>query len=189
MQLVELVALGLALGTDAFSVSLAVGMNRFDWRLILKLSLIVALFHVLMPLIGINLAQLLDYFFGHYYFETTIEQITKAIGAGLLMILGLIMIIDSSEETGYNNYGFELSIGAMIILAISVSIDALSVGFSLGMLNVKMIFSCMILGLIAGMMVVSGLFVGSKFGVFLAGKAKTIGGLILIGLGIQLLFT
>lgn len=189
MGLIELICLGVALGTDAFSVSIAIGMTRIQWRMIIKLSLTIALFHILMPLLGINLAQLLDYFFGQYYFEATIQQITSLIGAGLLMILGLIMIKESSGEQEYSTYGFDLSFWGIIILAVSVSIDALSVGFSLGMLDANMLFSCLLLGLIAGIMVLIGLILGDKIGLVLANKAQIIGGLVLILLGLHFLLS
>lgn len=187
MQLMELMCLGVALGTDAFSVSVAVGMSRIRWQMILKLSIVIAVFHILMPLLGINLAQLLDYFFGQYYFKETIKDITSVIGAGLLMILGAIMIIESRNNEKYNDYDFDLSMWGMIILAVSVSIDALSVGFGLGMLNVKMLCSCLILGLIAGVMVLVGLLLGDKIALFLANKAQIIGGIVLILLGVHFL--
>lgn len=189
MQLMEVMCLGIALGTDAFSVAVAVGMKRIEWQMILKLSIVIAVFHILMPLLGINLAQLLDYFFEHYYFKQTIKDITSVIGAGLLMILGVIMIIESREQGEYNNYNFNLSIWGIIILAVSVSIDALSVGFGLGMLNVKMLCSCLVLGLIAGLMALVGLVLGDKIGLFLANKAQVIGGLVLILLGFHLLWS
>ncbi|MBM7557023.1 manganese efflux pump MntP [Halanaerobacter jeridensis] len=189
MQLIELICLGVALGTDAFSVSVAVGMNRINWSLILKLSLVIAVFHVIMPLLGINLAQLLDHFFGHYYFEETIKNITSVIGAGLLIILGTIMIVESRQEREYGDFAFDLSLWGIIILAVSVSIDALSVGFSLGMLNVKILCSCLVLGSIAGLMVLFGLLLGKKIGLVLATKAQIIGGIVLIFLGLHFLFS
>ncbi|MGM0501237.1 MAG: manganese efflux pump MntP family protein [Bacillota bacterium] len=187
MELIELFVLGVALGTDAFSVSVAVGLNRVNWGLIIKLSLTVALFHVLMPLLGINLARILDYFFGQYYFEETLEQITGVIGAGLLMILGMIMIVDSRREDKYDNLYFDWSNWTIIILSLSVSIDALSVGFSLGMMEVKVFLSCLVLGLLAGIMVVLGLLLGNKAGLILASQAQLVGGLALILLGVHFL--
>lgn len=189
MELLELVCLGVALGTDAFSVSVAIGINRIKWPIILKFSLVTALCHIFMPLLGINLARLLDCFFGQYYFEETIQYITSLIGAGLLMILGLIMIIESRGRQERRNYVFDLSWGGILILALSVSLDALSVGFSLGMLDVKILFSCLLLGSIAGIMVLIGLLLGNKIGLVLATKAQLIGGIVLILLGLQLLFS
>ena len=187
MQLIELFALGVALGTDAFSVSVAIGLNKVNWKLIIKLSLIVALFHILMPLLGINLARLLDYFFGQYYFEETLKQLTEVIGAGLLMILGMIMLADSTKDNKYDEFYFELSNWTIVILAISVSIDALSVGFSLGMLDVKIFISCLILGFVAGIMVIIGLILGKRVGLVLANRAQVVGGIVLILLGIHFL--
>jgi len=142
-----------------------------------------------MPLLGINLAQGLDYFFGQYYFEETIRHITNLIGAGLLMILGLIMIIESRDKSERTISDFNLSWLGIMILALSVSLDALSVGFSLGMLDVKILFSCLLLGLIAGIMVLLGLSLGNKIGLVLATKAQLAGGIVLILLGLQLFFS
>ena len=97
------------------------------------------------------------------------------------------MIIESRNNEKYNDYDFDLSMWGMIILAVSVSIDALSVGFGLGMLNVKMLCSCLILGLIAGVMVLVGLLLGDKIALFLANKAQIIGGIVLILLGVHFL--
>ncbi|GAB6099500.1 manganese efflux pump MntP family protein [Halanaerocella petrolearia] len=184
---IEVLILGLALGTDAFSVSVAIGTKRLNWLLVLKLSLIIGAFHVLMPLIGVELGHLLQHFFGHYYFEDTIDQITTVIGSGLLMILGMLMIYDqmtsSKKEFKFDLYGI-----SVLILAFSVSIDALSVGFSLGMLNAGLLLSCFALGIIAALMVASGLLIGTKLG-NLIDKAQILGGLALVLLGLHLILT
>ncbi|AGB42349.1 putative membrane protein [Halobacteroides halobius DSM 5150] len=187
MGVAEVLFLGIALGTDAFSVSVAIGTKQLDWLLILKLSLVIGAFHILMPLIGIQLGYFLQKFFSYYYFQETIDQLTTAIGAGLLLILGMIMIYDSMTEeqevSQFNLYGFSI-----IILAFSVSIDALSVGFSLGMLDTGLLVSCLILGVIAALMVVIGLLLGTKLG-NLVEKAEVLGGITLILLGIHFILT
>ena len=182
MGVLELLLLGIALGTDAFSVSVAVGTRRLKWTVIAKLTLLVGAFHVLMPLLGVKLGQLLYMIFGHYYFSTTIDKLSRGLGAGVLMILGMIMIHDNLTQVGDQDYSFELYGWSLLILAVSVSIDALSVGFSLSMLEAKLWSGCILLGLVAGSMVLGGLLIGSKVG-HLIDRAELLGGILLILLG------
>ena len=184
MGLLELLILGLALGTDAFSVSVAVGTKRLKWPVVAKLTLLVGSLHILMPLLGIKLGQLLHHLFGHYYFKSTIDKISEGIGAGVLMILGMVMIHDNLVNNEQPNDGFDLYGVSLFIVAVSVSIDALSVGFSLSMLQAKLVGSCLVLGLIAGAMVLAGLLVGQKM-TKLVDKAELLGGLALILLGLK----
>jgi len=184
----EVITLGVALGTDAFSVSVAIGTKRLRLLLLLKLSLVIGIFHIIMPLLGVELGLFLHDFFGNYYFENTIDKITTTIGSGVLMILGMIMIYenlkDGGEDSSFDLYGWSL-----IILALSVSIDALSVGFSLGMLDANIFFSCLILGGVATAMVICGLTLGDKIGSLASGNAEILGGIVLILLGIHFLLS
>ncbi|OCL25660.1 hypothetical protein U472_15125 [Orenia metallireducens] len=188
VSIIEVVVLGVALGTDAFSVSVAIGTRRLRLLLLLKLSLVIGIFHVIMPLLGLELGLFLHNFFGNYYFEDTIDKVTTAIGSGVLMILGMIMIYENFKSDEDDN-NFDLYGWSLIILALSVSIDALSVGFSLGMLDTNIIFSCLILGVIATVMVICGLTLGDKIGKLLSGNAEVLGGVALIVLGIHFLLS
>ncbi len=187
LGILEFMLLGVALGTDAFSVSVAVGTRRLNWPVIMKLTLLVGGFHVLMPLLGIKLGQLFYLVFGHYYFSTTIDQLSRGLGAGVLMILGMIMIHDNLTQTAEEDYSFQLYGCSLFILAVSVSIDALSVGFSLSMLQAKFLGGCILLGIVAGSMVLGGLLIGSKVG-HLVDKAELLGGILLILLGAKFMF-
>lgn len=188
VNIMEVITLGVALGTDAFSVSVAIGTKRLRLLLLLKLSLVIGIFHIIMPLLGVELGLFLHDFFGNYYFENTIDKITTTIGSGVLMILGMIMIYenlkDGGEDSSFDLYGWSL-----IILALSVSIDALSVGFSLGMLDANIFFSCLILGGVATAMVICGLTLGDKIGSLASGNAEILGGIVLILLGIHFLLS
>ncbi len=188
VTILELLALGVALGTDAFSVSLAIGTKRVKLMVLVKLSLLIGLFHIIMPLLGINIGYFLHNLFGNYYFEDTIDSVAQAIGSGVLMILGMLMIYDkfqnNKQESNFCLYGWSL-----FILALSVSIDALSVGFSLGMLDAKLILGCFILGGIATLMVILGLLLGGKVADVISDKAEILGGIALIVLGIHFLIS
>ncbi|MCK8816409.1 manganese efflux pump MntP family protein [Natroniella sulfidigena] len=189
MSFLELATLGIALGADAFSVSVAIGTRQLKLAVIIKLSLLIGLFHILMTFLGINLGRLLYNFFGNYYFEETIDQITTVIASGLLMILGMIMIYEQLKEEESINYNLNLYGWTLIILPLSVSMDALSVGFSLGMLEINTVITSLTLGIIAGVLVIVGLLVGNKIGNLIANKAEVLGGVVLILLGIHFLLS
>ncbi|TDX59158.1 manganese efflux pump MntP family protein [Orenia marismortui] len=188
MSIIEVITLGFALGTDAFSVSVAIGTKNLRLLLLLKLSFMIGVFHILMPLVGINLGAFLHNFFGNYYFEGTIDSITTTIGSGILMILGMIMIYENLSNKEDQDYSFQLYGWSLIILALSVSIDALSVGVSLGMLDSSMIFNCFVFGVIVTIMVMVGLILGGKIGGVVSENSELLGGIVLILLGIHFLF-
>src|SRR4051794_27844567 len=104
-----------ALGMDAFSVGLGMGMYKLRLRQIFKIGITIGLFHVLMPIAGMVAGEFLSEKFGAF---------ASLIGGLLLIILGVQMIWSSlrkSEEKVMTPVGFGL-----IIFAISVSLDSFS---------------------------------------------------------------
>ena len=76
-----------------------------------------------------------------------------------------------------------------MIQGIATSIDALSVGFTISQYGVLMVLVCVaIIGAVTWIVCYAGLKLGIKFGTKLAGNAKIIGGLILIGIGLEIFF-
>ena len=120
------IVLGIALAMDAFTVSLANGMNEpcMKYRKILFIALVFGVFQGLMPLIGWGCVHTIA-----TLFESFIKFIPW-IALGLLLFLGIKMIIDGvkecEEEECCKKQGFML----IIIQGVATSIDALSVGFT-----------------------------------------------------------
>lgn len=186
MSIFETLALAIALGTDAFSVAIVCGVQQFSNRNIFKISAVTALFHVLMPLIGIYggnfIEGILLYLFN---IQGNLDHILALIGSGLLMLIGFYMIIERWLETEEDLCNFNLQGWGLIVLAFSVSIDSLSVGISLGMLgNINFIIA-LVIGVVAGIMMVLGLYFGSRISCFLGKKAQFLGGVALILLGLH----
>ena len=194
MNLAWVVAVAIALGADAFSLSLAIGLAGIRKSMILRLSLVVAVFHVVMPLGGMMLGQALGSILGRY---------ASGIGALVLIVLGGRMLYKLYRPT-LEHFSFgearkaffqsnistnnSLSGFGIYVLAFSVSLDALSVGFTLGTIRADLFITVFIIGLIAGLMTGVGLVLGRVLGTRLGDKAELLGGLALLLIGVRLLF-
>lgn len=196
MSSLELVVLSIALGTDLFSVAIPIGMNRVRMRVILRAAFVFAVFHIVMILsgyyIGHWLGTMVEYL-GSYHINTSsavVENWASILGAVVLAGLGLYMIKESlteddpSEVKNHPLKGFTL-----IMLAISVSIDALAAGFSLGMMDVDMFKLCVILGIVIFIIATVGLGLGRRMGRFIGSRSEIVGGTVLILLGGHVLYT
>ncbi len=189
MSLYQAVSLGLALSGDAFSVSLLLGIKRPGASKSLLISLLVGSLHILLPLMGFYLGHYFELFLAQRtgINAETLPQLTSALGAGLLILLGGVMIFEASSEGESLRSGLWQGMG-LLLLAFSVSIDALTVGVGLGMMHRHPSLYTLILGLIAFMMVLMGLGLGDRLGSFLGLVAEYFGGLILILMGLLFLF-
>lgn len=167
-----------ALGMDAFSFSLALGLIGIRNRTALYLTLIVAVFHVFMPLLGLWVGQKLGTLFG---------DIAIGIGTIILLWLGGRMIWGAWKggEAAKSNLP-SLQGWGIYGLAASVSLDALSVGFSLGTFVKHIVPATLIMGLTAGIMTGGGILLGRRVGTWLGNKAEALGGLILLLIGIRM---
>jgi putative Mn2+ efflux pump MntP len=77
--------------------------------------------------------------------------------------------------------------GGLLVLAASVSMDALSVGFTLGTVKASLIMVALVCGVVAGLMTFAGLLLGRGLGRWAGEKAQLAGGLILLGIGVKLI--
>jgi putative Mn2+ efflux pump MntP len=175
-QLLSLLIMAFALGLDAFSLGLSVGMRGVTFKEIVKISSMIALFHVLLPWIGLLVGRTLNDMVGN---------IATYLGGGLLLFLGLHMVWSSfKEEDGL----FDHSTGwGLILFSMSVSIDALSVGFSLGLFETEIWLTVLTFGLLGGLMSAVGLSLGRYVGQWLGEYGEAFGGLILVAFGFKIL--
>jgi len=173
-QFVTLLIIALALGFDAFSLGLGIGLRGIRLRDTLKLSSSIALFHILMPLAGMWMGQLVSGLLGHL----------ATIAAGvLLMLLGGHMIYNAlrGEDDQTFNYRSSLS---LFVIALSVSIDSFSVGITLGVFAAKIVMTLLLFGLAGGLMSVLGLMLGRRVSGSLGEYGEACGGAILLVFGL-----
>lgn len=180
------VLLGVGLAMDAFSVSLANGLNEPKMKIgrTTFMAGIFAFFQALMPLIGWVCVHTVLQIFG------ALERFIPWIAMILLGYIGGKMLIEGIRPSDEENSKKEVSFKDLIIQGVATSIDALSVGFTIAEYNVvSAIMAAIIIAVVTFVICMVGLFLGKKFGTKLAGKAQILGGVILIGIGLEILIS
>lgn len=176
-ELFTLFIMANALGMDAFSVALGMGMLGLRLRQIFHIGVTIGLFHIIMPLLGMVTGKLLSNYFG---------MIATYIGGGLLLLIGIQMVVASftSDDDGrvMQPMGFGL-----ILFALSVSLDSFSAGLSFGILGAKTALTVLMIGLMSMVLAWIGLLIGSRFQKYIGSYGELLGGFILIGFGIKLI--
>ena len=186
---VNSILLGAGLAMDAFSVSIANALNESGMKKsrMCFIAGVYAFFQFAMPMIGwICVHTIVEYF---SKFETFIPWIALA----LLLWIGGKMIWEAvhGEEDAAVSEGelsaTRLTFATLMIQGVATSIDALSVGFTIADYGLLMALVASLL--IAGVtfaICMTGLLIGKKAGDKLGAKATLAGGLILVGIGIEI---
>ena len=175
------VLFGVALAMDAFSVSIANGLQEPDMKRSkgLLIAGTFAFFQYLMPMIGWTCV--------HFIVETfsVVAKYVPYVAFVVLAVIGSKMIVD-----GVKKKGEKAAVGwvGLLVQGIATSIDALSVGFTTAEYSV---FGALVSGAIIAVetfgICALGVFIGKKFGQKLSDKATVVGGVILILIGLEIM--
>lgn len=200
MSLFSLILLALALSIDCFTVCLIFGMQRSAYKRSLKKGaedpfpslswgaiqsgLLFAAFHILMLVLGWLLG---------WGMQSIVDRFDHWVAFALLCGIGLKTIID-----GFSQKDTQIKVHAMfhwktlILLAFAVSIDAFAIGISLNMLRVSLAEACLSVPVAVFVISVLGVFLGyathRQMGKISLSTVNLIGGLVLIGIGLRILF-
>jgi len=178
--------LGIGLAMDAFSVSLANGLNEPHMRMkkTTGIAFVFAFFQAAMPMIGwICVHTIVEYF-------TAFEKIIPWIALLLLGLIGTKMIIEGLRHNQSELEKTKVGFWALMIQGIATSIDALSVGFTISEYNVWMALICAgIIAVVTFFLSLLGIWLGKKFGTKLSNKAEIFCGIILIIIGLEIFIT
>jgi putative Mn2+ efflux pump MntP len=180
MSFYEIVLLGLALSMDAAAVAAAAGaaMRGFDIRGALKMGLFFGGFQALMPVLG---------WAGGTVFASRIGVFAPWAAFGILVFVGGKMIWESfkaEKDSAPKDYCAD---GALLMLALATSMDALAVGVSFSLLRVAAPGPALLIGAITFLVSFVSVWAGSRLGKILDGKAEAAGGIVLIGIGVKIL--
>lgn len=178
------ILLGVGLAMDAFSVSLANGLNepKMPKGKMAKVAGIFAGFQFLMPMIGwFCVTTLLELFSAFEPFIPWIALILLCFIGGKMLLEG-IRGGDCEQEEACG-----VGLSALLLQGVATSIDALSVGFTIAHYNVwEALLATLLIGVVTFFICFMGLEIGKKAGTKLAGKAGIFGGAILIFIGIEI---
>ena len=170
MSIFELFLTACGLSMDAFAVSVTNGLcvRKGRVRGALMCGIIFGLFQGIMPAIGYALGM---------NFAEYIERFDHWIALILLGFIGLNMICGSGDDEIQT--GGRLTFGAVLVQGFATSVDALAVGISFAALGVGIVRSAVFISF-------CGIMLGNKFSGKLKSKARIVGGVILICIGLKI---
>lgn len=179
---VNSVLLGVGLAMDAFSVSLANGLHepQMAKKKMCGIAGVFGFFQALMPMIGwICVHTIVRYF-------QAFEKFIPWIALFLLIYIGGNMLLEGfQKEEEEQSHG--VGVKALFVQGVATSIDALSVGFTIADYGLAMALVCsLMIAAVTFFICIGGLVIGKKFGTKLSNKASVLGGIILIGIGIEI---
>lgn len=192
-EFATIILVAVVLGADAFSLALGMGLKGVSRNYELKFAAMVAIFHILMPLIGLNLGIVTGKLLGIW---------AGRIGAVILAYIGgdmiwkaygdirrQVSVFNRNQQPVKSQAKPDQGWLSLTLLTTSVSIDALTIGFSLGtLIQFPIFFTVMIIGSIAGIMTYLGFKGGKLFSTVAGNNAQILGGAVLLLLAVKMAF-
>jgi manganese efflux pump family protein len=172
----KMIALILSLGMDTLMMSISLGMVKTKGRL--KIALAFASAEAIMPLVGLFIGKGAERFIGPW---------ASLLGGFALLAIAVWLIFfaeegEEEEKLDGNLVGF-----ALVITALSISVDELAVGFSIGFVGVPIVLTIVLIALQAFAFTLAGLTFGSQMKRYLGEWAEKLAGVVLGLLGIWIL--
>lgn len=180
------ILLGAGLAMDAFSVSLANGLNEpgMGKGRTCGVAFIFAAFQFAMPMIGwVCVSTVAQHF-------RAFEKFIPWIALLLLCFIGGKMICECLRDRDSGQEKPAVGLAGLLVQGVATSIDALSVGFTIAEYTLaEALLACLLIGVVTFVICFAGLLIGRKAGTKLAGKAGIFGGAILIFIGLEIFIT
>ena len=178
------ILLGVGLAMDAFSVSLACGLDRpgLTRRQAWMPALVFGVFQFLMPLIGYLPVRMAAEAF------TPFADIVHWVAAFLLFFIGGKMLYEGwSQRKDALPAQEEIRFSRLLVLGLATSLDALSVGFAIASYtHVQALVSALLIGMVTVLICRLGVQLGRDLGRVLSRFAPMVGGILLIGIGLEM---
>jgi manganese efflux pump family protein len=180
MNYLEILLISLSMAMDAFAVCLGAGAQAqtIGPRPTFRLAFHFGLFQFLMPVLG---------WFAGATIERYIAVYDHWIAFALLAFVGGRMVYsgfhpEEDVEKDDPSRGWTL-----VLLSIAVSIDALAVGLSLGIVGVTIWIPAVVIGIVTSLVSWLGLRLGNKLGGKFGKRMEIVGGIILVLIGVRIL--
>jgi putative Mn2+ efflux pump MntP len=175
----KLIALILPLGLDTLAVAAALGMAGLPARQRVRVSVLFTVFEAAMPLLGLGLGRPLGRAIGG---GADYAAIALLVGFGLYTLLG-----DEKDETRKLASALERGALAAFALGLSISLDELAIGFTLGLLGVSVVAVIIAIATQAFIVTQLGLALGTRMSLRARESAERLAGLSLAAVGLVLL--
>jgi putative Mn2+ efflux pump MntP len=182
LAFLTILVIAVGLSMDAMAVSLGVGTTEHvnDRRSKLRLAMHFGIFQCLMTLLGWLAGSAVAQF---------ISTFDHWVAFALLAYVGVTMI-RSGLRPEMASYQTNPSKGNMLVmLSVATSLDAMAVGLSMAFLNVSILYPALVIGLVTFGLSIAALFLGNRLGEKFGKKMEVIGGIVLIGIGLEILVT
>ena len=177
--MLKLVFFILPLGLDTFAVSVALGLQGLPKRTRFRVSLLLSGFEMTMPIVGLLIGRGLG---------TAIGGTAEYVAAAALLGLGGYMLLADDQAESEKVASFSSRGGlALVGLGLSISIDELAMGFTIGLLELSLIAAVVLIGAQAFVAAQLGLRLGSRLGNVAREWAERLAGVALLGLGALIL--
>jgi len=183
MDLFTLIFLALGLSADAFAVSVTNGMcsNKVTKKNALETAFTFGFFQAAMPVLGFLLGRT---------FSDFISRFQHWVALFLLGFIGINMISEAIKERRNSNDVCStkniFTAKNLILQGIATSIDALAAGVSFAVMNINIVSAAFLIGIITFVCCMLGVYIGRKFGFLLGVRARMIGGILLILIGLRI---
>jgi putative Mn2+ efflux pump MntP len=178
--ILKLIGLIVPLGLDTFAVAAALGLSGLPRASRLRVSLMFTAFETGMPLVG---------FFGGRLAGSLAGDAADYLAIAILIGLGLFMLRPARGDADDQRAALLARTGGMaaIGLGLSISLDELAIGFTLGLLELPVLLVIVLIGLQAFALTQAGLALGSRIGETVREGAERVAGAALASLGLVLL--
>jgi putative Mn2+ efflux pump MntP len=176
MVALKMIALILSLGMDTLMMSIALGFVQTKGKV--KIALTFACAEAIMPLIGLLIGKVAGQIIGEW---------ASLIGGIALLAVSVWLIFFEDEDDEEEKLERSLVGWTLIVTALSISLDELAVGFSIGLVGIPIVLTIVLIALQAFVFTFLGLTFGSKLKRYLGEWAEKLAGIVLGLLGLWIL--
>jgi len=170
----SLCLMAFALALDGFSVSLGIGMQRIRLLHVFSISLLIGLFHLILPLLGMLIG---------FIVSARVQTVASFFSGIILLLIGVHMLFSPWQQT--TSFPFSIRRRYQLLsLALVVSLDSFPVGISLGLQNVHIFLAIIIFGAVAMTLSTCGMLIGKRVSNVFGTYSEMIGGTILVIFGL-----
>lgn len=173
MNIITIIIIAISLSMDAFSLALIYGTQGICKKDKLLLSIIVGIYHFIMPLIGLLIGTIII---------KKISFSSEIIVGVILCVISIEMIISAIKN---KEEKFLLNMLGYLFFGLSVSIDSLTTGIGLSAITNNYLLSCLIFAITSFSFTILGLNVGNILNIKYGKVSTIIGGIILFIIGIS----